>query len=74
MEELKEVVFYMKHNQAIGPAGLTIKQSFISFFCKEMKDSMKEMLDAFHRGEVDIKRLDHGIISLIPEVQDTMVI
>jgi hypothetical protein len=39
-----------------------------------MKDSMKEMLDAFHRGEVDIKRLDHGIISLIPEVQDTMVI
>jgi hypothetical protein len=32
------------------------------------------MFDAFHQGRLDIERLNHGVIFLIPEVLDADVI
>jgi hypothetical protein len=32
------------------------------------------MLDKFHRGHLDVERLNHGVITLIPKVPDALVI
>jgi hypothetical protein len=32
------------------------------------------MFDAFHQGKLDIQRLNHGVISLIPKVSNANVI
>jgi hypothetical protein len=32
------------------------------------------MLDKFHSGQLDIEKLNHGVISLIPKVSDADVI
>jgi hypothetical protein len=32
------------------------------------------MLDKFHSGQLDIERLNHGVISLIPKVPDANVV
>jgi hypothetical protein len=32
------------------------------------------MLDKFHSGNLDIERLNHGVITLIPKVPDAIVI
>jgi hypothetical protein len=47
LEEIKRVVFEMKHN---------------------------EMFDKFHDGNLDIERLNHGVITLVPKVPDALTI
>lgn len=72
LEEMKEVVFGLKHNKAAGLDGLPAE--FYQKFWDVVKLDLKEMFDAFHRGELNIERLNHGIIALIPKVQGANVI
>ena len=43
---------------------------FYQEFWEVIKEDLKEMLDAFHKGDLDIERLNHGVISLIPKIPD----
>lgn len=82
MEEIKEVVFGLKHNKVAGPDGLPAE--FYQDFCDVVKFNLKVIFnafrkkggifDAFHRGDLEIERLNHGIIALIPKVLDVDVI
>lgn len=66
LEEIKEVVFGMKHNKAAGPDGLPTE--FYQKFWEIIKGDLKDLFDAFHKGNLDVERLNHGIIALIPKV------
>jgi hypothetical protein len=68
LEEIKETIDELKHDKAAGPA------EFYQKFWEEIKHDLKEMLDKFHSGHLDIERLNHGVISLIPKVPDADVI
>jgi hypothetical protein len=62
----------LKHDKAAGPDGLPAE--FYQKFWEESKYDLKEMLDKFHSGKLDIERLNHGVISLIPKVPDAYMI
>lgn len=66
MEEIINVVFSLKHNRAAGPDGLSA--GFYQRFWEEVKFDLKELFYAFHKGDLGVERLNHGIIALIPKV------
>lgn len=68
MEGIKEVVFRLKHNKVAGPDGLPTE--FYQEFWDVVKYDLKETFGAFYKGDLDIERLNHGIIGLIPKVLD----
>jgi hypothetical protein len=72
LEEIKETIDELKHDKAAGPDGFPAK--FYQKFWDHIKDDLKEMLAKFHSGQLDIERLNHGVISLIPKVPDADVI
>ena len=52
-EEIKEVVFSMKHFKAAGPDGLPV--GFYQDFWEIIKLDLKEMFDVFHRGQLELE-------------------
>jgi hypothetical protein len=66
LEEIRDVVFDLKHNKAAGELYQT--------FWEVIKYDLKEVFDAFHQGRLDIERLNHGVISLIPKVPNADII
>lgn len=68
MEELEGVVLEMENSKAPGPDGFLV--DFYKKFLGIIKGNLKNMLDDFHKGMLDVKRLNHGIISLIPKYKD----
>jgi hypothetical protein len=72
LEEIKETIDELKHDKAAGPDGLPAE--FYQKFWEEIKHDLKEMLDKFHSGHLDVERLNHGFISLITKVPDADVI
>jgi hypothetical protein len=72
LEEIKRVVFDMKHNKAAGPDGFPAK--FYQVFWDTIKEDLKEMFDKFHDGNLDIERLNHGVITLVPKVSNALTI
>ena len=56
MEEIKKAVFQMAHKKSPCPDG------FIAEFC-----DFKQMFDDFYNGVLDTKRLNYGIITLLPK-------
>jgi hypothetical protein len=72
LEEMKETIDELKHDKAAGLDGFLAE--FYQKFWEYIKNDLKEMLDKFHSGKLDIERLNHGVISLIPKVQDADVI
>lgn len=41
---------------------------------EEIKYDLKELFDDFHRGGLDVERLNHGVIALIPKLQNAELI
>jgi hypothetical protein len=72
LEEIKETIDELKHDKAARPNGFPAE--FYQKFWDYIKDDLKEMLDKFHSGQLDIEILNHGVISLIPKVPDADVI
>src|SRR4051794_38058650 len=68
MEEIKEVVFQMEKYKSPGPDGLPA--DFYQHFWEVVKWDLKAWLDDFHKGALDLARLNFGIITLIPKVKD----
>jgi hypothetical protein len=43
--------------------------SFYKVFWEQIKESILEMLDQFHRGELNLSRLNYDLISLTPKMK-----
>lgn len=67
-EEVKSAIFDMKKDAAPGPNGFGA--SFFQSFWDLIKEKYYSMFIDFHKGVLDIKRLNFGVITLVPKVQD----
>jgi hypothetical protein len=70
LDEIHKVVSDLKHNCAPGPDGLPAE--FFQDFWDIIKKDLWNMCDDFNKGTLDIKRLNYGLITLIPKVDNAM--
>jgi hypothetical protein len=72
VNEIKKVVFELKHNSAPGPHGLPTKfcQDFWELICLDLWNLFKD----FYDGNLDIERLNYGIVTLLPKVDNAVEI
>lgn len=68
MEEIKEVVMSMKENSTPGPNGFSV--SFFKKFWDIIKWDMLKMFQDFWDEHLDIKRLNFGVITLVPKLKE----
>lgn len=68
MKELEEALKDMDPSSAPGPDGLGV--GFYLAFWDQTKDTMLEMFQALHREELNLRRLNYGLISLIPKMKE----
>ena len=67
-EEIKNAIFSMEKNTAHGPDHIPIE-----FYkkCKEIiKDDMMALFDDLFEGNLDISRMNYGMITLLPKLKD----
>jgi hypothetical protein len=67
-EEIKEVIMDMKENSAPGPNGYGLV--FFKRFWEILKEDIEDMFKDFWENKLDIKRLNYGVITLIPKLRD----
>lgn len=58
----------MNTNVAPGPDGMPV--GFYRAFWEYIKETILEMFQDFHRGQFNLRRLNFGMISLIPKLKD----
>jgi hypothetical protein len=68
IEEIEGALKDMDCSSAPGPDGLPV--GFYRAFWTEIKPLMIEMFNNFHRGDFNLRRLNYGMISLIPKLKD----
>lgn len=68
LNEVKEVVMDLKTNSAPGPNGFS--SIFFKKFWDTIKGDMMDMFQDFWAGLLDIKRLNYGVITLVPKVKE----
>jgi hypothetical protein len=68
LEEVKDVVFSLKHNSAPGPDGFPSK--FFQDFWDTIKSDLFNLFKSFHDGSLNIERLNFEIVTLIPKIPD----
>jgi hypothetical protein len=66
VEEIKKVVFDLKHNSAPGPDGLPAE--FFQEFWELIKLDLWNLFKDFSSGSLDIERLNYGVVTLLPKV------
>jgi len=66
--EIKEALFQMEKNKAAGPDGIPIE--FFQTCWEIVKKDIIEMFDDFHKGNLDVSRINYGIITLLPKTMD----
>lgn len=67
-EEVGAVISNLKNNSALGPDGFSYM--FYKSCWNTIKDDFMKLVGDFHRGCLDLGRLNYGAITLIPKVQD----
>ena len=65
-EDVKKALFSMKSNRAPGPDN--IPAEFYQHCWDIVKEDIMRLFTAFHAGELDISRLNYGIITLLPKI------
>jgi hypothetical protein len=68
IKELEEAFKDMDMNASPGPDGLPV--GFYRVFWHEVKFMVLEMFQNLYRGELNLSRLNYGMISLIPKTKD----
>jgi hypothetical protein len=63
-DEIKRVVFESYLGGGSGPDGISFM--FYQYFWELIKDDLIEIFDDFHRGGLDIYRLNFALITIIP--------
>jgi len=71
-QEIKEVIMEMKSNSAPGPNGFGV--SFFNAFWEIIKDDILALFKDFHAEQLDIKRMNFGVITLVPKVKEANII
>jgi hypothetical protein len=67
--EIKDALEEMNPNLAPGPDGLSV--AFYKSFWDKVKGPLMEMFENFFKGELNISRLNCGMISLIPKLRES---
>ena len=67
-EEVKKSVFEMKENTAPGPNGFGV--TFYKKCWNLIKGELMEMINDFYLGNLDLTKLNYGIVTLVPKVVD----
>jgi hypothetical protein len=67
-EEIKSALFSMEKNKATGPDGLPVE--FYQHCWEIIKVDMVPLFQDFYLGVLDIKRINYGIITLLPKVKE----
>ena len=67
-KEIKDALFQMEKNKAIGLGKIPIE--FYQVCWKIVKNNIIQLFDDFHKEKVDICRINYGIITLLPKVSD----
>jgi hypothetical protein len=68
IEEIKMVVFSLKHNSAPGPDGFPAE--FFQDFWDLIHIDLWNLFKDFYDGVLDIKRLNFGLVTLLPKVEN----
>jgi hypothetical protein len=71
-EEIKVALFQMDENKATSPDGLTIE--FFQVCWHIIKNDMLELFVDFYLGNLDIKIINYGIITLLPKTKEASMI
>ena len=66
--EIKEAIFSCYPEGAPGPDGLPFL--FYQKFWGLIKKDLVEMFEDFHKGQLDLHRLNCALVTLIPKVGD----
>lgn len=66
--EIKNALFQMEHNKAAGPDKIPVE--FYQTRWNIIKEDIMELFNDFHQGKLDVRRLNYGIITLLPKVND----
>ena len=67
-EEIKQAIDLMHVDSAPGPNGFGV--AFFKNFWHIIKGDLMKMFRDFHGGNLDIQRLNYGVISLVPKIKD----
>jgi hypothetical protein len=67
-EEIRHALFQMENNKVVGPDGIPIE--FFQVCWAFIKSDITALFEDFHQGTLDIKRLNYGIITLLPKVKE----
>jgi hypothetical protein len=70
IEEIKNVVFSLKHNSAPGPDD--IPSEFFQEFWDTIKWDLFNLFKSFHDGSLNIERLNFGTVILIPKIPNAV--
>lgn len=62
----------MENNKAPRLDGFPV--DFYKAFWEIIKMDLKDLLDDFHRGLLEMRRLNYGVITLIPKCKDALQI
>jgi hypothetical protein len=68
IKEIEDALRDMEVNSAPGPDGLPV--GFYREFWTELKPFVLEIFNDFFKGELNISRLNYGMISLIPKTKE----
>lgn len=66
--EIKNALFQMEKNKGAGPDKIPIE--FYQTCWDIVKNDVIQLFDDFYNNKVDISRLNYGIITLLPKVND----
>jgi hypothetical protein len=68
VEEIKKVIFEMKHNSAPGPDGFPAE--FFQTFWDTIQLDIVQLFNDFYKGSLKIERLNYGVVTLLPKVDN----
>jgi hypothetical protein len=68
MDGIKEVVFQMEHNKALGPDGFPTE--FYQVFWEIIKEDLLALFSYFYEESLPLFSLNFGVITLLSKIQD----
>ena len=67
-KEIREAIFQMENNKALGPDGFPTE--FYKHFWEVIEPDLLALFDDFHCGRLPLHSLNFGIITLLPKKTD----